>query len=103
MKPKGLHDLPISIRAIIIAFQVFCGFSFVEISRKLGIHQDTARKFYNRTHELAQSPAFWELLAVYEPLTFQRCHPDPMVPPGSQLVVNPFRLISRNKIIVVSS
>jgi hypothetical protein len=63
MPPAAFADHPLTVRAIVIAFQVFYNMEWIEMSPKLEIQPDTARKFFLRTREIAGgSMDLWDLL-----------------------------------------
>ncbi|KAF1934840.1 hypothetical protein EJ02DRAFT_471610 [Clathrospora elynae] len=83
MKNTKTPDLPLSIRAIIVAFRVFFHLGWTKISKKLGTDPTTVQKFFQCMQRLANgSEDFWYLLSHIEP---SGCHhPAPLIAPGSE-------------------
>ncbi|KAF2246827.1 hypothetical protein BU26DRAFT_53920 [Trematosphaeria pertusa] len=82
MKVPGSFDIPLSIRAIIIAYRLQIGLGWVEISRKLGVNNTTAQKFYNRVLEQAGTPDLMEMLKYID--SASRTGAPRVVEPGTQ-------------------
>ncbi|KAH8726714.1 hypothetical protein GQ44DRAFT_725899 [Phaeosphaeriaceae sp. PMI808] len=98
MKKPGSCDVPLPVRAVIIAFRSLLGCRWTQISALLDISEDTARKLYQRTEALAgaldtntqypilETALFYHLLPHIEPLNEARAHPSQLrrVEPGSE-------------------
>jgi hypothetical protein len=82
MPPAAFADLSLTVRAIVIAFRVFYNMGWIEMSPKLGIQPDTARKFFLRTREIAGgSMDLWDLL-LHAP-AHAHAHRATIIEPGS--------------------
>jgi hypothetical protein len=97
----GGSDLPLSIRAVIVAFRVLCWWSFPRIDDALNIDDSTARKFHIPTQELAgpygdtlgsatQLEQFYYLLPYLQLLSEARAHASlpRRIEPGSEASIS---------------
>jgi hypothetical protein len=65
-KHFGSQELSLPIRALVVGYRLQFGFTFPQISMKLGINDDTARKFYTRVSKAAGSDDLHQMLEQLE-------------------------------------